>query len=139
MVNTSLAAKGALANRLQRRTACKIQNGSQGAPKWQRGSEMVSTLRFLGVPVNFRKIGFLIRALLLWEKVTTEEKNRGGAGKKEENNDVYTNIVASWLPEHQPTGKRTSCANYKDSFDTETTTANKSMGFDHSAINLVCD
>ena len=36
--NTSLAAKGALANRLQRRTACKIQNGRQGAPKWQRGS-----------------------------------------------------------------------------------------------------
>ena len=36
--NTSLAAKGALANRLQRLTACKIQNGRQGAPKWQRGS-----------------------------------------------------------------------------------------------------
>ena len=31
--NTSLAAKGALAHRLQRRTACKIQNGRQGAPK----------------------------------------------------------------------------------------------------------
>ena len=38
LANTSLAAKGALANRLQRRTACKIQNGRQGAPKWQRGS-----------------------------------------------------------------------------------------------------
>ena len=32
-VNTSLAAQGALAHRLQRRTACKIQNGRQGAPK----------------------------------------------------------------------------------------------------------
>ena len=52
--NTSLAAKGALANRLQRRTACRIQNGRQGAPKWQRGSGKVSTPRFLGVPVNFR-------------------------------------------------------------------------------------
>ena len=31
--NTSLAAKGALAHRLQLRTACKIQNGRQGAPK----------------------------------------------------------------------------------------------------------
>ena len=31
--NTSLAAKGGLAHRLQRRTACKIQNGRQGAPK----------------------------------------------------------------------------------------------------------
>ena len=52
--NTSLAAKGALANCLQRRTACKIQNGRQGAPKWQRGSGKVSTPRFLGVPDNFR-------------------------------------------------------------------------------------
>ena len=32
--NTSLAAKGALAHCLQRCTACKIQNGRQGAPKW---------------------------------------------------------------------------------------------------------
>ena len=31
--NTSLAAKGALAHRLPRRTACKIQNGRQWAPK----------------------------------------------------------------------------------------------------------
>ena len=31
--NTSLAAPGALAHRLQRRTTCKIQNGLQGAPK----------------------------------------------------------------------------------------------------------
>ena len=51
---TSLAAKGALAHRLQRCTACKIRNGHQGAPKWQRGSGKVSTPRFLGVPVNFR-------------------------------------------------------------------------------------
>ena len=51
--NTSLAAPGALAHRLQRRTACKIQNGRQGAPKWQRGSRKVSNPRFLGVPVNF--------------------------------------------------------------------------------------
>ena len=32
--NTSLAAPGALAHRLQRRTACKIQHGRQEAPKW---------------------------------------------------------------------------------------------------------
>ena len=49
--NTSLAAKGALAHRLQRRTACKIQNGRQGAPKWTTGSGKVS--RFLGVLSNF--------------------------------------------------------------------------------------
>ena len=42
--NTSLVAKGALAHRLQRRTACKIENGRQ-----------VSTPRFLGVLSNFRK------------------------------------------------------------------------------------
>ena len=51
--NTSLAAKGALAYCLQRRTACKIQNGRQGAPKWWTGSGKVSTPRFLGVLSNF--------------------------------------------------------------------------------------
>ena len=44
--NTSLAAKGALANRLQCRTACKIQNGRQGAPKWQGGLERCLPLGF---------------------------------------------------------------------------------------------
>ena len=43
-MNTSLAAPRALAHRLQRRTACKIQNGRQGAPKWPTGSNP----RFLG-------------------------------------------------------------------------------------------
>ena len=52
--NTSLVAKGALAHRLQRLTACKIQNGRQGAPKWLTGSGKVSTPRFLGVLSNFR-------------------------------------------------------------------------------------
>ena len=33
-INTSLAAKGALAHRLQRRTACKIQNGQQGMKRY---------------------------------------------------------------------------------------------------------
>ena len=31
--------EGALAHRLQRRTAYKIQNGRQGAPKWPTGLE----------------------------------------------------------------------------------------------------
>ena len=52
--NTSLAAKGALAHLLQRRTACKIQNGRQGAPKWPPGSGKVSNPRFLGILSNFR-------------------------------------------------------------------------------------
>ena len=44
--NTSLAAKGALAHRLQRRTAFKIQNGRQGAgtgKKRKRLTEIVVT------------------------------------------------------------------------------------------------
>ena len=51
---TSLAANGALAHHLQCRTACKIQNGRQGAPKWRTGSGKVSTPRFLGILSNFR-------------------------------------------------------------------------------------
>ena len=51
--NSSLAANGALAHRLQYRTACKMQNGHQGAPKWRTGSGKVSTTRFLGVLSNF--------------------------------------------------------------------------------------
>ena len=51
--NTSLAAKGALANRLKRRTACKIQNGRQGAPKWPTGLGKVLTPRFWGILSNF--------------------------------------------------------------------------------------
>ena len=53
-MNTSLAAKGALAHRLQRRTTCKIQYGRQGAPKWPMGSGKVSPPRFLGILSNFR-------------------------------------------------------------------------------------
>ena len=53
MKNTSLAAPGALAHRLQCRTACKIQNGRQGAPKWPTGSGKGSNPRLLGAPVNF--------------------------------------------------------------------------------------
>ena len=45
---TSLAAKGALAHR---RTACKIQNGHQGAPKWPT---KVAVAKILGAPANFR-------------------------------------------------------------------------------------
>ena len=42
-INKSLAEKGKLAHRLQCRTACKIQNGRRGAPKWTTGSWKVST------------------------------------------------------------------------------------------------
>ena len=45
--NTNLAAPGALAHRLQRRTAC------QWASKWPTGSGKGSNPRLLGAPVNF--------------------------------------------------------------------------------------
>ena len=54
LFNTSLGVPGALAHRLQRRTACKIQNGRQWAPKWPTGSGQVSTPRFWGIISNFR-------------------------------------------------------------------------------------
>ena len=60
--DTSLAALG------HSLTACKIQNGRNGAPKWPMGSGKVPTSRFLGGPVKFCSISFLIRALLLREK-----------------------------------------------------------------------
>ena len=53
--NTSLAAKGALAQRLQRRTACKTQHGHQGAPKWPTGLERGLTLDFWVLPSTFAK------------------------------------------------------------------------------------
>ena len=69
--DTSLAALGALAHRLQnpkwhRRTACntsppasmrpsKIQNGRQGPPKWQKGSGKGCPLGFWALPSNFAK------------------------------------------------------------------------------------
>ena len=66
--NTSLEAPGALAHRLRRCTAFKIQNGRLGAQKQPMESEKVFTPRFMGAPVNFWLVSFLIRALLLWEK-----------------------------------------------------------------------
>ena len=51
--NTSLAAPWALAHRLQRRTACKTQNGRQGAPKWPTGSGKGSNPRLLAISSHF--------------------------------------------------------------------------------------
>ena len=59
ILNTSLAALGPLAHRLHCRTACSIQNGQQGAPKWPTGSEEGSIPRLLGAPINFCLISFL--------------------------------------------------------------------------------
>ena len=72
--NTSLAAPGALANRLQRRTARKANKANLDPQIKNPRSLLYSNM---APPVNFRKISFLIRALLLWEKVETEKKKSG--------------------------------------------------------------
>ena len=54
-------------HRLQRRTAYKINNGHEGAPKWPTGSGKRLNLRLFDPPINFRLISFLIRSFLLWE------------------------------------------------------------------------
>ena len=59
--NTSLASKGALAHRLQRRTACKFQSGHQGAPKWPMGSGKVSTPSTVGFYVFFMAAAFFMK------------------------------------------------------------------------------
>ena len=58
---------------------------------------------FLGILSNFHEISFLIRALLLWEKVTEEEINGENGGKKQrrkektdENSGHY--VIASSRP-----------------------------------------
>ena len=50
VTNTSVATPEELAYRLQHRTACYIQNGQQGAPKWQTGSGKGNNPKFLGTP-----------------------------------------------------------------------------------------
>ena len=93
-IDTSLVVKGALNHRLQRRTVCKIQNGCQGAPKWRMGSGKVSS--------NFHWIRFLIWALLLWEKVATEENKKEKRGKKEKNDEKSGHhVIACRRPQHR--------------------------------------
>ena len=75
--NTSLAAKGVLAHRLQCRTACKIQNCHQGAPKWPTGSGNNLNLKLLDPPINFCKISFLIQSFLQWEPQKSKMAARG--------------------------------------------------------------
>ena len=57
---------------------------------------------FLSAPVNFHKIRFLIQALLLWEKVVTEEKKKGW--KKEEKTDENS---GHFVISHQSTARTT--------------------------------
>ena len=67
------------------------------------GSGKVFTPRFLGALVNFHKKSFLIQALLLWEKVMTEEKKNGAekTGGEKEKKIVATYVDASRPPERR--------------------------------------
>ena len=53
--DTSLAAKGALAHRLQRRTACKIKMAAKGAKNVRRGLERCLPIGFWAFPSTFAK------------------------------------------------------------------------------------
>ena len=83
-----------------------IKNYRQGAPNWPTGSGKGCTPRVWGAPVNFLKISFFIRALLLWENAAMEEM---GWGKNKTVLEV-TNLVDSQPHECQPTGMPTAHA-----------------------------
>ena len=53
--NTSLAAQGALGNRLQHRAACKIKNGHQGTRGPQSGLERGLSLSYWALQATFAK------------------------------------------------------------------------------------
>ena len=54
-LNTSLAAQGALAHRLQRRTACNAAPRASGPQNGQRGLERCLPLGFGALPSTFAK------------------------------------------------------------------------------------
>ena len=106
-LKSSLAAQGTLTYRLKRRTASKFQNGNQGITKWMTGSGKVSISWLLGALVNFSKISFLIRALLLWEMSWQRKK------QEKKKNITFLVAVASWQPKCWPTGTPTACSNFE--------------------------
>ena len=107
--NTSLAAQGALAHRLQRRSACKIQNGRQGGPKWPMGSGKVSTV--------FGRSKQLLLNKFFDPSTPSMRKGRDGGkrgkktgGKNKENTDENSGhyiIASSRPPERRPLEHRT--------------------------------
>ena len=95
--NTSLAAQGALAHRLRRRTACKIH---KGAPKWPAGSGKVSTPRF-------RLNKFFDPSTPSMRKGRDGEEEK--TGKKGEKTDDYRShyvIASSRPPKRRPLERR---------------------------------
>ena len=90
--NTSLVAPGEFVHRLQHRTACKIQNGRQGAPKWLPGGANMAAGVWV-YPLVFERSRQLLKNLFLDprfpspRKVDDREKKKE---KKREKNDVFS-------------------------------------------------
>ena len=87
------SSEGALAHRLQRRTACKIQNGRQGAQKWPTGSGK-----------------FLDPSTPSMRKVDDGEKKKVEKKEKREKNVIFSGhyVIANSLPpERRPLERRT--------------------------------
>ena len=108
--NTSLAAKGALAYRLQHRTACKIKNGRQGTTKWPTGSGKVSALGF-GRSEQLLLNKFFDPSTPSMRKGRDRGKKNGKkTGKKREKMDENSGhyvIASSRPPEHRPLERHT--------------------------------
>ena len=106
-MNTSLAAKGALAHRLQHRTSCnaalpaKSKMASRGP---QNGLERCLSIGFWALLTTFSKQVF--------DSITSSMRKGGDREKMEKIMmfTVATNIVASRVPERQPTGMPTAHA-----------------------------
>ena len=70
-------------------------------PTWPTGTGEGFSHRLFGASNNFRKIGFQIRALLLWEKVATEEKReKKGGEKKNDGNSGHQWQLTATLTSH---------------------------------------
>jgi len=109
LANTSLVARGALAYRLQRRTACKIENGRQGGQKWPTGSGKVLTLRFLGVLSN---LSFLYEHSFYEKGSCWRKKKRGKRGEKKKKRMMKIVAISALPAVDRPTaGKLHANAN----------------------------
>ena len=80
-----MAAKGAPALRILRRTTCIIQNGRQGASKWPTGSGKVSITKFFGHSKQLSLNKFFDPSTPSRSRRKNKRKE-----KRKENNDVYS-------------------------------------------------
>jgi len=120
--NTSLTAPEALTHRLQHRTAFKIQNGPEGS---QNGRQGLMERGFLPSTFDINKFlfeySFFVKSK--WRRVKTGggEMSEILATKRRFRSSTPSmwkvadgvkkkNVIASWLPERQPSAMPTTCA-----------------------------